>query len=127
MIELPPEIDDSSAWYGPEVVDRTQWIEPLTRDELAEVKFASQRLAQTEIDWQTIRHDDFPLPALKRRLPSLLHEILEGRGFVLLRGLPVEQWGRCLSAIGGAGPVGHGSAGFSCSPPNAGRSRCEFP
>jgi hypothetical protein len=76
-----------------------QWIEPLTPDELVEVEFASRQLTQMEIDWQTIRPDDFPLPALKQRLSGLLHEILEGRGFVLLRGLPVERWGRRLSAI----------------------------
>src|SRR6266567_2752824 len=99
MIELPPEIDDSSAWFGPKVVDRAHWIEPLTSDELVDVEFASRRLAQTEIDWQAIRHDDFPLPTLKLRLSGLLHDILEGRGFVLLRGLPVERWGRRLSAI----------------------------
>lgn len=99
MIELPPEIDDSSAWYGPKVADRAQWVEPLTPHELAEIEFASQRLAQPEIDWQTLRQDDFPLPGLEKRLSGLLHEILEGRGFVLLRGLPVEQWGRRLSAI----------------------------
>ena len=99
MIELPPEIDDSSAWYGPKVVDQSHWIEPLTPDELAEIEFASQRLAQGEIEWQTIRHDDFPLPRLKWRLSRLLHQTLEGRGFVLLRGLPVERWGRRLSAI----------------------------
>jgi hypothetical protein len=99
MIELPPEIDNSSAWYGPKVVDRSQWIEPLTPGELAEIESASQLLAQAEIDWQTISHDDFPLPALKWRLSGILQEILEGRGFVLLRGLPVERWGGRLSAI----------------------------
>src|ERR1700720_1414557 len=99
MIELPPEIDNSSAWYGPKVVDRAQWIEPLTPGELAEIESASHLLAQAEIDWQTISHDDFPLPAIKQRLSGILHEILEGRGFVLLRGLPVERWGRRLSAI----------------------------
>jgi hypothetical protein len=66
---------------------------------LAEIERASQKLAQTEIDWQTLGQDDFPLPTLHGRLFAILHEVLEGRGFVLLRGLPVERWGRRLSAI----------------------------
>jgi hypothetical protein len=99
MIELPPEIHGSSAWYGSEVVDRVQWIEPLTAPQLAEIECASQRLAQTEINWQTLHKDDFPLPGLKQRLSRVLHELLEGRGFVLLRGFPVERWGRHISAI----------------------------
>ena len=41
---------------------------------------------------------DFDLPTLGPRLAQLLHELLEGRGFVLLRGLPVSRWPRALSA-----------------------------
>jgi len=99
MIELPPTICNSSAWYGPDIANRSEWIEPLSSAEIAEIEFASQQLAKTEIDWQILRYDDFPLPTLKSRLTQILHEVLEGRGFVLLRGLPVERWGRRLSAI----------------------------
>jgi hypothetical protein len=99
MFELPSAIGGSSAWYGPDVAGRAEWIEPLSSAELAEIECASQQLAKTEIDWQTLRCDDFPLPTLKRRLSQILHEVLEGRGFVLLRGLSVERWGRRLSAI----------------------------
>jgi hypothetical protein len=96
---LPSAIAGPSAWYGPDIADRAEWLERLSSAELAEIECASQRLAQMEIDWQTLRPDDFPLPTLKRRLSRILEEVLEGRGFVLLRGLPVERWGRRLSAI----------------------------
>jgi hypothetical protein len=99
MIELPPAIGGSSAWYGPNVADRADWVETLSPAELGEIECASQRLARKDIDWQTISHDVFPLPMLTRRLSRVLHEVLEGRGFVLLRGLPVKQWSRRLSAI----------------------------
>jgi hypothetical protein len=36
----------------------------------------------------------FPLPTLGPFLRRILTELLEGRGFVLLRGLPVERWSR---------------------------------
>jgi len=39
-----------------------------------------------------MRREDFPLPTLGPRLRKLLSEVLQGRGFVLLRGLPVERW-----------------------------------
>ncbi len=99
MIELPPAIGGPSAWYGPNVAGRAEWLEPLSQAELAEVEAASRRLARAEVDWQTLRPDDFPLPALRTRLGRILREVLEGRGFVLFRGLPVEQWGRRLSAV----------------------------
>jgi hypothetical protein len=99
MIELPPPIVGSSAWFGPEIAHRSDWIEPLSSTELAEIESASHQLAKREVDWQTLHHGDFPLPTLKPRLSRILHEVLEGRGFVLLRGIPVERWGRRLSAI----------------------------
>jgi hypothetical protein len=99
MTEFPPAIGGPSAWYGPDLADRVPWVEVLSPAELAEIERAAQRLAQAEIDWQALRPDDFPLPTLHRRLADLLHEVLDGRGFVLLRGLPVGRWGRRLSAI----------------------------
>jgi hypothetical protein len=71
----------------------------LSPAELAEIETASQLLARTEIDWQTLRPDDFPLPTLNQRLARILDQVLEGRGFVLIRGLPVASWGRRLSAV----------------------------
>jgi Taurine catabolism dioxygenase TauD, TfdA family len=99
MFELPPALSGPSAWYGPDIADRSEWIETLAAAELAEIESASLRLAEREIDWRTLEKGDFPLPTLERRLSSILHDVLEGRGFVLLRGLPVEAWGQRLSAV----------------------------
>jgi Taurine catabolism dioxygenase TauD, TfdA family len=99
MIELPPAIGGPSAWYGPDIADSAEWIEPLSQAELAEIESVTKQLAQTEIDWQNLRSQDFPLPNLSGRLARIGQEVLEGRGFVLLRALPVERWGRRLAAI----------------------------
>jgi hypothetical protein len=99
MTELPPPVVGPSAWYGPVVADRAEWVEPLSSAELAEIESASRRLFTDDVDWQSVRPDDFPLPTLRPRLSGIVDEILEGRGFFLLRGLPVERWGRRLSAV----------------------------
>jgi Taurine catabolism dioxygenase TauD, TfdA family len=78
---------------------QANWIEHLSPVELSEIESASRLFAEREIDWQTVRPEDFQLPTLKKRLARILREVLEGRGFVLLRGLPIAQWGRHLSAI----------------------------
>ena len=98
MTELPPLIRDRSAWFGPDL-DPADWIEVLSPGELAEIETAGRRLADREVDWTNFRADDFPLPTLKPRLERIRDEILEGRGFVLLRSLPVDDWGKKLSAI----------------------------
>ena len=99
MIEIPSAIEGPSAWYGPAIAHRSEWIEPLSSAELDEIESAGRPLAAAESDWETLNRDDFPLPRLSRRLNRILDEVLEGRGFVLLRGLPVERWGRRLSAV----------------------------
>jgi hypothetical protein len=99
MFELPPTITGPSAWYGPVMAARSEWIEILSSEELAEIEAASRQLTRDEVDWQSLREHDFPLPGLKPRLAHILDEVLERRGFVLLRGFPIERWGRRLSAI----------------------------
>ncbi len=92
MPDLPPEIQGSSAWYGPDMARRTDWIETLSAVEIAEIDVAARRLAATDIDPASLRPEQFPLPTLAPRLPRIMDQVLNGRGFVLLRGLPVERW-----------------------------------
>jgi hypothetical protein len=42
--------------------------------------------------WRDITRDDFPLPGLNAELTAAARELEEGRGIVLLRGLPVERY-----------------------------------
>src|SRR5262249_18395861 len=98
-IDFPPAIDGPSAWYGPDVSVKTGWIQHFSFAELAEIEEAARRLAREQGNWQTLGREDFPLPLLKQRLCHVLEEVLQGRGFAVLRGLPVERWGRRLSAV----------------------------
>jgi len=91
--ELPPEQTGPAAWYGPEIVKRTDWLMPLTPAEIAEVETAATALAAREADIAAIKASDFPLPTLGPKLKARVDaEVLNGRGFLLLRGLPVERW-----------------------------------
>ncbi|MGE0717373.1 MAG: TauD/TfdA family dioxygenase [Alphaproteobacteria bacterium] len=89
---LPPEQTGPAAWYGPDLAKRDDWLVRLEPDEVAEVDAAARRLAAADADIAAIGRDDFPLPTLGPRLAHALDEVLNGRGFVLLRGLPVERW-----------------------------------
>ena len=96
---LPAEIEGPSAWYGPDLTRQAVSLESLSHAEVAEIEEAVERLALESPDIGTIRKDDFPLPSLAPRLQSLLDEVLNGRGFVLLRALPVERWTKRQAAI----------------------------
>jgi hypothetical protein len=97
--DLPPEIQDDSAWYGPAMARHTDWIVPFTEAEIAEMGEALQLLVASPRDLVTIRRAEFPLPKLSTRLQMILAEVLHGRGFVLLRGLPVERMTRYEAAL----------------------------
>ena len=89
---VPSEIKSPAAWYGPDLAAKNDWIEILSDDEIAEIDAAARKLADVEFDIPSIRREDFPLPILGPRLLLFLDELLNGRGFVLLRRLPVERW-----------------------------------
>ncbi len=89
---LPPSVTGPQAWYGPDFRTDDTWIDVLSETEVAEIEAAMQPLARAEADIARIIRTDFPLPDLAPRLESIREKVLNGRGFVLLRGLPVEHW-----------------------------------
>lgn len=97
--DLPPAIRDASSWYGGDLSQTQDWLHHLSQNEIAEVESATSKVANSHIDLTTISREDFPLPTLRPRLESLLDEVLNGRGFVLIRGFPVERWSRREAAI----------------------------
>lgn len=92
---IPPgPIDGPAAWYGAELARRTDWIFPLDRKDLEEIDRAIRSFSASGVDLSIISPESFPLPALGPRLRALLNELLEGRGFVLMRGFDVERYSR---------------------------------
>ena len=91
--ELPPQQTGAAAWYGPDLTKRDDWMMPLGAAEVAEVENATRALVAHNADIAAITARDFPLPTLGPRLKARVDgEVLNGRGFLLLRGLPVERW-----------------------------------
>lgn len=100
QVRLPSTIHGPSAWCGPDLARTNDWLEYLSAAEIEEIERAVKRLDTESRDIVTIRSEDFYLPSLATRVRQLLDEVLNGRGFVLLRSLPVERWTRRESAIG---------------------------
>jgi hypothetical protein len=97
--ELPPEQTNAAAWYGPEIATRTDWLMPLSAADIAEIEAAADALLARDADIATIKARDFSLPNLGPRLKARVRdEVLDGRGFLLIRGLPVERWSLRKSA-----------------------------
>jgi len=110
--ELPPEQTGAAAWYGPEIAKDDSWTMPLSAADVAEIEAATQALVARDADIAVLKPQDFPLPTLAARLRARVDgEVLNGRGFLLLRGLPVERWSMRESATAFFGLGAHmGSA-----------------
>jgi hypothetical protein len=104
---LPPEIQGPSAWYGHALLQQTDWIYHLSESEIIEIETAVDGLAGTPENPGNISPDDFPLPTLRSRFQNLLGEVLDGRGFILVRGLPIERWSNRQAAIAFLGIGSH--------------------
>src|SRR4051794_14547595 len=84
-------ITGPSVWYAEDMRGRqAEWSYRLSPTQIAELEAALRGVQQRGLDIADIRRDDFPLPTLGRVLERLRDEVLDGRGFVLLRGVPVE-------------------------------------
>jgi hypothetical protein len=93
VVDLPPEQEGAAVWYGPDMARRTDWLMPLGAVDIGEIGAATAGLIARDADIASITAADFPLPSLGSRLKQRVRdEVLNGRGFLLLRGLPVESW-----------------------------------
>lgn len=85
-------IEGPSAWIGAELRGRElEWSYRLSPAEIAEIEAALRAVRARGLDIADIRREDFPLPTLGPVLERLRAEVLDGRGFMLLRGMPVED------------------------------------
>ncbi len=82
----------SCEWRAEDVADPATWTEELKPSEVAEVEAAVAHARAKSGDLLEIGKVDFPLPTLAPRLKGIERELMDGRGFVLIRGLPRERW-----------------------------------
>jgi len=86
-------------WYGRDLAARRDWMRELAPGEIEEIAAATRAFRRSGAPLSAISPGEFPLPTLGPVLHRILAELLEGRGFVLLRGLPVGGWTREEQAI----------------------------
>jgi hypothetical protein len=89
-MSLPPRQEGPAAWVASEL--GTEWMVELGPQDIAELEAAARPLDVERL--ARLEPADFPLPTLGRRLHAFRDELLHGRGFLLLRGLPVERYTR---------------------------------
>ncbi len=79
-----------SAWTGPELTAEPDWAGSFSARELDELLSALDALRRRHVPLAQVRRDDLQVPRLQERFRAIARELETGRGFVLLRGLPVD-------------------------------------
>jgi hypothetical protein len=95
----PSMASGPSVWYGRDLQQRSDWIRAFSAAELAEIDAAVRAFQKSGANLAGISPASFPLPTLSAVFDGLLAELLEGRGFVMLRGFPVDRYTREQQAI----------------------------
>jgi hypothetical protein len=90
---MPPgPIGGPSAWRGDEMAAGGSWIYELTPRERDEIDAALDNVKRRKLEILDVSRAEFALPTLGPALDGIRRELLGGRGFVLVRGIPRQQY-----------------------------------
>lgn len=81
-----------SVWTGAGLEADQSWRWPWTTAELDELDAALATTKAASAGWLGVTRDTFPLPNVAAKLARVAEELENGRGFVLLEGLPVDKY-----------------------------------
>jgi Taurine catabolism dioxygenase TauD, TfdA family len=83
----PRILEPQCEWTSADVADEQLWTERFTDAELSELDASLRQALRRSNDVLELTREDFPLPTLSVRLADIERELIDGRGFVRLRGI----------------------------------------
>ena len=92
----PQKQAGDAVWYGADIASRDDWALVLDAAQIAELEQAAA--ATLDRDTATLTASDLPLPTLDPVLRKVRDDVVDGRGFALIRGMPVDRWSKDITA-----------------------------
>ncbi|MCS5591796.1 MAG: TauD/TfdA family dioxygenase [Gammaproteobacteria bacterium] len=89
---LTEEIVGSGAWKASDFVQDDSWIYHVSDAVIIELENALASVKRCGLNFPNFRKEDFPIDRFRSDLRSFSEDLESGRGFLLLRGLPVERY-----------------------------------
>ena len=90
---LPPQQNNHTAWLGRDLFKHpTRWVTKLSSGHITELRNAAAKVLSAGIQFKEITRKAFALPSLEPILFGLKQELIDGRGFTLIRGLNIEEF-----------------------------------
>ncbi|TFK34849.1 hypothetical protein BDQ12DRAFT_669048 [Crucibulum laeve] len=108
---FPKQVEGPIVWEGKDWTHEDQWVYKLSDAQLAEIDSAVAHFKNLGKPMGYISRETFPLPTLSTTLKGLAGELYSGRGFFVLRTIPIEKYSREELAILYAGISSHVGSG----------------
>lgn len=89
---LRTPVTDPSAWVAENFRSDHSWLHTLSDGELAELDSALQAVKGRDLAPPHFSRDDFHIPRLGTKLQRLSDDLNHGRGFFVIRGMPVGRY-----------------------------------
>ncbi|KAL2268953.1 hypothetical protein VTJ83DRAFT_3799 [Remersonia thermophila] len=90
---FPQTITGPTVWQRSDFEGHPErWVHRFTADEIAELSSAADAFLASGVPLTGIAKELFPLPAFSQTLHTIRNDLLNGKGFVLFKGFPVDQW-----------------------------------
>ncbi|KAM0717045.1 hypothetical protein Q7P37_006897 [Cladosporium fusiforme] len=97
---FPKEITGRTVWKAEDYKDNPElWKHRFTEEEVKELSDTADAFIASGTPMTGITKAKFPLPGLEKFLVNLRDDIVNGKGFLLFKGLPVTEWGNHKSAV----------------------------
>ena len=90
---------DPADWTASGMAASEEWLPTFSDAEIEALREAVAPHDKDGVDLMKLGRDAFPLPGLASLLADQRKQLLFGRGFTLLRGLPVDEFGKRGTAI----------------------------
>lgn len=88
----PGTLEKHCEWTAADVADESLWTETFSAAEQEELDAALRHALAISSDVLEIGREHFPLPGLAARLAAIEDELINGRGFVRLRGIARDRY-----------------------------------
>jgi hypothetical protein len=98
--DFPKSIAGSTAWDKADYASNPErWTHVFSSDEVKEISEAADAFIASGTPLTGITKEKFGLLGFSKFLEPLRKELIDGKGFILFKGLPVQEWGNRKSAV----------------------------
>ncbi|KAH8698550.1 hypothetical protein BGW36DRAFT_460448 [Talaromyces proteolyticus] len=95
----PTTVSGPLVWEGSNFHSDAEFVYHLSKSDKNEIRCALKQVKEHDLSFDNIKEDTFPLPGLRCRLEEAREKIYNGLGFIVLRGLDVDEYSSRESLI----------------------------